>query len=525
MKTRDPQWYDLFQQRGTRRDFLRLGGSVAGLIALGSLPACGTERRRFPTLNGPFGLGVASGDPLHDSVVLWTRLTPTLDEAVGLGPDALAVDWEVAEDEAFSRVVASGTGSARPELGHSVHAEAQGLRSGREYFYRWIANGEASPVGRTKTAPAPDASPDEFRFAFASCQHYEHGHYTAYHHMAQEQLDLIVHLGDYIYESSWGTPIRHHEGPEIHTLEDYRGRYTTYRSEPNLMAAHASAPWVVTWDDHEVDNNWANMWAEDDQTTEELMLRRAAAFQAYYEFMPLRPSSMPTGPDMQIYRALRFGDLLDMTVLDTRQYRDDQACGDGTKPTCPGHQDEQRTVLGGTQRDWLFERVGSQQTTWNVLAQQIMVARLRGTNSDDDEVWSMDVWDGYPAERRRLLNRLSEVANPVVLTGDIHSNWVSDLHTDFDDLTSPIVATELTGTSISSGGNGQDMTNGGESVLSQNPHIKFYNGQRGYVSSTVTPESWTARYEVVPVITEPDAPKHTRATYVIEAGQPGAQEA
>jgi alkaline phosphatase D len=526
MKTRDLEWYDLFHMRGTRRDFLRLSGGVTGLVALGSLPACGTERSLALSAN-PFTLGVASGDPTSDGVVLWSRLARSALEAAQAADASVAVDWEIAEDDGFTRIAQSGSASATPQLGHSVHVEAAGLEPGREYFYRMMAGGQESPVGRTKTAPAVGAPVDRFRFAFASCQHYEHGLYTALGHLAEEDVDLIVHLGDYIYEMSYGENlVRHHDAPEPMTLDEYRARYTMYRSDPNLMAAHASAPWVVTWDDHEVDNNYADDIAEDEQTVEELLLRRAAAYQAFYEFMPLRRAAMPVGPDAQLYRRLRFGDLIEMDVLDTRQYRSDQPCGDRSKPSCAEHIAPDRSMLGARQRDWLFEGLAATEARWNVLAQQVMMARLRGTNAEGDETWSMDMWDGYPAEREALLRVLGDVgaANPIVLTGDIHSHWVADLHTDFDDLTSPIVATELVGTSISSNGDGQDMTASGERRLSSNPHIKFYNGQRGYVTAEVTPELWTSEFKIVPRVTEPGAAIETRATFVVENGRPGAQE-
>ena len=527
MKTHDLEWYDLFHLRGTRRDFLRLTGGVTGVVALGSLSACGRERSLALSAN-PFTLGVASGDPSPDGVVLWSRLARSALEAAGAADQAVGVDWEIAEDEGFTRIARSGSALATPQLGHSVHIELAGLEPGREYFYRLMAGGQVSPVARTKTAPALGAAVDRFRLAFASCQHYEHGLFTALRHLADENVDLIVHLGDYIYEMSYGqNPVRQHDAPEPLTLDDYRARYTTYRSDPNLIAAHASAPWVVTWDDHEVDNNYANDIAQDGQTVEELLLRRAAAYQAYYEFMPLRRASMPIGPDAQIYRRLRFGNLIEMDVLDTRQYRSDQPCGDRRQPSCVEHIVPEQSILGARQRDWLFEGLATTDARWNVLAQQVLVARLRENSADGDETWAMDMWDGYPAERQAMLGLLAEVgtSNPIVLTGDIHSNWVADLHTDFDDLSSPIVATEFAGTSISSGGDGQDMTAGGERRLSDNPHIKFYNNQRGYVTAEVTPDLWTSEFKIVPVVTEPGAALETRATFVVENGRPGAQEA
>jgi alkaline phosphatase D len=367
--------------------------------------------------------------------------------------------------------------------------------------------------------------PGQLNFAFASCQHYEQGLFTGLGHMAREELDLIVHLGDYIYEyGGIDGKVRKHTGPEITTLEHYRNRYGQYQTDPHLQAAHAHCPWLVTWDDHEVDNDYADDIAQDDQPVDEFLLRRAAAYQAFYEFMPLRRSSMPVGPDMQLYRRLRFGSLLEMNVLDTRQYRSDQPCAGA--PTCAQHIAPDQSILGAEQRNWLFAGLADTGARWNVLAQQVMMARLRGINDDGDETWSMDKWDGYPSERQATLELLAEVGtpNPIVLTGDIHSNWVADLHTDFDDLSSPIAATELVGTSITSGGDGQDMSAGGERRLSNNPHIKFYNAQRGYVTAEVTPDLWTSEFKIVPVVTEPGADIETRATFVVENGRAGAQE-
>jgi alkaline phosphatase D len=528
MKTHDIQWYDLFQRRTTRRDFFRVGGGATGLIALGTLPGCGTERS-FSFSSNPFSFGVASGDPSADGFVLWSRLAREALDSGGALTEQVAVTWELAEDEAFSRVVRSGSVLALPELGHSVHAEVDGLGAGREYFYRWVTGGESSPVGRTRTAPG--GSPEQVRFAFASCQNYEHGYFTSLRHLSMEDVDFVVHLGDYIYEKRFDDfGVREHEMAEVEvtTLDQYRARYTTYRLDPDLQAAHHAAPWIVSTDDHEVDNDYAGIVPEDDQTAEQLILRRAAGYQAFYEFMPLRRSSMPTGPDMPMYRRLRFGDLIDMSVLDTRQYRSNQPCGDirtSPKPSCAAHVSPDQSILGATQRDWLLEGLGNSQAQWNVLAQQVPVARLRGLTPEGEETWAMDKWDGYPAERQILLDYFAETrtSNPVVLTGDVHRSQVSDLKRDFEDMSSETVATELVGTSLVSGGDGQDMDRRGETILSNNPHTKFYNKQRGYVVSTVTPESWTADYRVVPFVQEPGADIGTRATFVIEAGQPGAE--
>ena len=285
--------------------------------------------------NYPFNLGIASGDPRPNGVLLWTRLAPeplAEDGRGGMPEETVPVQWEVADDENFSRIASQGTAHARPSLGHSVHAVARGLEPNRNYFYRFKAGSEISPVGRTKTVPAPGAAVSEMRFAFASCQQFEHGYYTAYRYISEEDLDLVVHLGDYIYEygiDEYVAPsgnVRHHNSQKIFTLPQYRNRYALYRSaSTNLKAAHAAFPWLVTWDDHEVENNYADGTPGSTLSVEEFLRRRAAAYQAYYEHMPLRRSSMPQGPDMPLYRRLTYGNLVEFNILDTRQYRNDQA--------------------------------------------------------------------------------------------------------------------------------------------------------------------------------------------------------
>ena len=523
-------WQQFLNAPNSRRHFLRLGLQLSVALSMGGFSslAHGAARRLASLPADPFTLGVASGDPTPDSVVLWTRLANEVLVQVGAANDDIEIGYEISDSESFGRVLRSGVIAAPAALGHSAHAEVRGLDSGRVYFYRWHLGNVTSPVGRTRTAAAADAEVDRFRFAFASCQQFEHGYYTAYRHMAQENFDLIVHLGDYIYERSWGENlVRAHEGPEILNLADYRARYYTYKSDPDIRAAHASAPWVVTWDDHEVDNNYAAEIAEDDQTPEQLLVRRAAAYQAYYEFMPIRLPVGRQGPDMPIHRRLRFGKLMEMNVLDTRQYRSDQACGDGRKVSCAEHQDSGRTLLGSAQKNWLFNSLETADATWNVLAQQIMMAGLRSRGEFDEQLWPMDIWDGYPHERRELLEALRDtgIANPVVITGDIHSNWAADLKLDFDNPNSQIVGSEFVGTSISSGGDGSDMTDYGAALLDNNPHVKFYNSQRGYVSVTLTPDLWRSDYKVLPGVTEAGAPISVRKTFVTEAGSPGVQEA
>lgn len=486
--------------------------------------------------NYPFTLGVASGDPLPDSVILWTRLAPDPLDGGGLdGEGDIEVRWEIARDAAFTTVLQSGAALATEALGHSVHVEARGLEPASEYFYRFMAGGEISTVGRTKTAPAADAAPEVVRFAFVSCQHYEQGYYTAYRQLANENLDLVLHLGDYIYEngpSENPEAIRYHTGGEIQTLVDYRNRYGLYKSDPDLQLAHGSAPFATTWDDHEVDNNYTGPHSEKGIPTEELLARRANAYQAYYENLPLRPESMPVGPDMQLYRRLKYGNLVEFSVLDTRQYRTDHPCGDGRQVSCPAQLDPSATTTGPKQERWLLDGLDASTSAWNVIAQQIMMAAI-DTEVGAGEVFGQDSWSGYPAARNRVLQHLMSrgTSNPVVLTGDVHSSWVNDLKADWDDPASVTIGTELVVTSISSGGDpdeGERAQNSDEvsETIQENPHVKFMDRNlRGYVSCEVTPQRWTAVYQACEGVTRPDLAVGSQATFVIETGVPGGQRA
>jgi alkaline phosphatase D len=345
--------------------------------------------------------------------------------------------------------------------------------------------------------------------------------------MADESLDLVVHVGDYIYENAGRpTQVRTHVGGELMSLEDYRNRHAQYKTDPHLQATHAAFPWIVTWDDHEVDNNYAGSISEEPGVAAaDLLRRRAAAYQAYYEHMPLRRTALPQGPDMLLYRQVPYGRLLDFTVLDTRQYRTDQPCGDGNKPPCDGVFDPQATLLGAQQERWLLDAWQRSPAVWNCVAQQVMMARV-DRRPGEEIAWSTDQWAGYDAVRKRLLQHLAErrVSNPIVLTGDIHTNWVNDLKVDFDQTDSPTVATEFVGTSISSGGDGTPTRRDTASVMAENPFVKFYNAERGYVRCEVTAERWTSDYRVVPFVTREGAPCLTRASFVVEKDRPGAQQ-
>ncbi|MFE5571295.1 alkaline phosphatase D family protein [Amycolatopsis japonica] len=523
----------------SRRRFLGYGsaGAAAVLLGTGAWNAAGA----MPLARGagdPFTLGVASGDPLPGGVVLWTRLAPKPYEADGFGGmprTPVRVEYEVSLDERFRAVVRRGSVVATPELGHSVHPEVHGLAPDHEYFYRFRTGGVISPVGRTRTAPVAWSSPRELNFAFASCQNWEAGHFTAYDHMAAEDLDLVVHLGDYLYESGVtgvgrGTPVGSQFKGETFDLARYRLQYALYKSEAPLMAAHAAFPWIHVNDDHEVENNWAGdisqIDKEPDQDRAVFRQRRAEAFQAMYEHLPYRIAQLPKGPDARLHRRLSYGTLADFTMLDTRQYRDDQPCGDGQSANCTERFDEDRTLLGSEQRQWLLDGFSRSRARWQILGNQ---APMGQTDTDAGEATNvyLDPWDGYVADRDRVLAAAQDrgVRNLVVITGDRHQNYAWDLKRDFNDPGSPTVASEFVGTSITSGGNGADMTPGGETLLKANPHMKFFNSQRGYVRVNVNRQRWRSDFRVVPFVNTPGAPISTRASYVVEDRRPGVQSA
>jgi alkaline phosphatase D len=518
------------RDRPTLETWLRVQFTRRSLLA-GGLAACGLGRATLrgnaqnPAASGAplFTLGVASGEPAPNGVVLWTRLAPDPINGGGMPPVPVTVNWQLARDEAMTKTVRSGHAVALPEWAHSVHVEVDGLEPDRWYWYRFRVGDEWSPIGRTRTLPGAGVPVRLLRFAFASCQYYEAGFFTAYRHMADEDLDLVFHLGDYIYEGrgSQGRP-RSHTGPVLMTLDEYRNRYAEYKTDADLQAAHAAFPWMVTWDDHEVANNYAADISQRNDPPDEFLRRREAAYRAYYEHMPLRRRSMPAGPFLHLYRDLTYGGLASFFVLDTRQYRTDQPCGDELTAPCPGAFDPAASILGEKQETWLFDGLGRSGSRWNVLPQQVMMAKLDRAVGPE-QVLAMDHWAGYEGSRTRLLRFFEEkrTANPIVLTGDIHKNIVCDLSLQPD---SPPVATELVGTSISTDGDGSDHPDNTDALLAENPFVKLYNGQRGYVSCEVTPDRLTAHYRVLEYVSKPGAPRQTRASFVIEDGRPGVQK-
>jgi alkaline phosphatase D len=529
------------QSAGQRRDFLRrLAAAGAAASWGGVLPVGAWARSRLQ--GQPFAWGVASGSPQADGMVLWTRIDPqALPAGDRLGP--LALRWELAHDEHFRRPLRSGQATALPELGHCVHVELAGLPSDRWYFYRFTLGDATSPTGRTRSLAAPGAQVQRFRFAFASCQRWEHGYYAAWRHLCAEQPDAIVFLGDYIYEyPSANLPAaalaRSHTLRYARSLADYRDRYALHRSDPELQAAHALCPWIVTWDDHEVENDYAGDQGQAD--TPDFLLRRAAAYQAFYENMPLRASALVHGlggldrPDaVRVNDRLAHGQLLRFHVLDTRQFRDVLACraphssGSGSlapqdcaELTAPG-----RSLLGAAQERWLQQGLAQDASPhgprWSVLAQQTLFSR-RNFRAAPHALYSTDSWDGYPAARQRLLDTLVQQPprNSVFIGGDIHQNYVCRVLADYQRPESATIASEFCGTSISSRSNTtQDKV---DAVARRNPHVLLANCEhRGYSVADVTPTTWTTRLRVLDDATRPDAQISTLARFVVEDGRPG----
>ncbi|MFE6359757.1 alkaline phosphatase D family protein [Streptomyces sp. NPDC057806] len=506
-----------------RRRFLTAGAAVLGAAASAQLWLPATARAAGTALpEGVFSLGVASGDPLPDGIVLWTRLAPDPLNGGGMPDAAVPVEWELAEDERFRKVARRGTAQARPEYGHSVHVDVRGLRPGRRYWYRFRAGGRLSPVGRTRTAPHPRSSGGELRLALASCQNWQHGWFTPYADMLAQDPDVVLFVGDYIYESvPSATALRRHEGTgEPYTLEQYRNRYAQYRSDPDLAAMHAGAPFVVTFDDHEVDNDFAGEIPQDPakQPHDAFVARLTAAYQAYYEHMPVRATAVPNGPHIRMHRRLEFGRLARLNVLDTRQYRSDQAT------TQAGAMDPSLTLLGAAQKQWLLDGLQDSPARWNLIASQIMMAEtdlLVGAGKQ----WFYDAWDGYQAERNRFLKEFRSVRNPVVLTGDRHLTMVSDLKEDFADPASAVVGAEFVGTSISSNGD-QDQDafrREWDPRRADNPHWKLLDAHRGYHLFDIRRDGIDAQVRVVDTVRRQTAVPSTLARLRVEAGRPGVE--
>jgi alkaline phosphatase D len=502
-----------------RRQFLTSGLATAALW-----PSMGSVRAaRFDS--DPFTLGVASGCPRPDSVVLWTRLIlPTDPLEVSADPFApidtvqqppIDVAWDVADDSGFGSIVASGVARATATLAHSVHVTVTGLRPDRWYFYRFRAGDALSPVGRTRTAPAVDAANTRFSLAFASCQQYEQGYYSAYRDMAERDLDLVVHLGDYIYERSYGANLVRRHGSGIPTLlYEYRDRHALYRSDPDLQRAHARFPWLVVWDDHEVVNNYGRDRSQDDVDPASFLKRRAAAYQAWYEHMPVPPQAAPRFDDLRIYGHFSFGQLLTLTLLDTRQYRSPASALDN-RAAASG-----QTLLGARQERWFRDAMRKADGQWSVIGQPTLLSE-RDTASGPNTSYNLDGWDGYRAARAHLLDTVLEarVDNPIVLGGDLHAFYAADVKTDFGATNAPVIATEFVTGSITSNGPSKTST---QTALAENPHLKFIDGEaHGYGMVHFTPDQTRTDFVAVSDRKDPDATARVRQSFAVLPGMPG----
>ncbi|MFQ4142105.1 alkaline phosphatase D family protein [Chlorogloeopsis sp. ULAP02] len=519
----------LLSTKAKRRRFL-IGAGTVTASAIASWTHKVVAQPRFSA--DPFSLGVASGDPLPNSVVLWTRLAPDPLNGGGIPQVNVPVRWQVALDENMRKVVQRGVAMATPQFAHSVHVDVHGLQPERWYWYQFKVGNEVSQIGRTRTAPAIGAPLHQLNFAFVTCQKWEDGYYSAYRRLAEENLDLVFHLGDYIYE--YGIPstggarnvsLPEQFSQETQTLEQYRLRYALYKTDPDLQKAHALFPFVVTWDDHEVDNDYTNEISEKNDPVELFLNRRAAAYQAYYEHMPLRDFSTPQRADTQLFRRLTFGNLAEFSVLDTRQYRSDHPCGDGETPRCSAALDPSKTMLGKKQERWLLDGLDRSQARWNVLAQQVLMAELDHKIGSGEVFWN-DSWDGYPLARDRVFSHIVSrlITNPVVITGDWHSTFVNDLKLNFKDSNSPTVATEFVTPSLTSNGDANVYGPYYGPMIPENPHIKFFDGdRRGYFRVNLNHQRWQTDLRIVTTVSRPDAPVYTLASFVVEDGRPGVQ--
>ncbi|MGP4047253.1 alkaline phosphatase D family protein [Streptomyces sp. 2A115] len=538
----DPQLRAAARHFGRRR-FFTVTAAAAALAFTTNLPARGAagsaELDAAKISTDPFTLGIASGDPMPGSVLLWTRLAPAPYEPDGgLPRQFVVVEWEVATDERFRETARSGIAIAYPEYNHTLHVDVDGLEPDRVYYYRFKTGTWISETGRTRTAPATTAAAAKLTYAAVACQAYTDGYYTVHRHLAQDDdVDMVFHLGDYLYEyavNSVGGARNYTDrklpdlfNREAMTLEDYRLRFALYKSDPDLRAVHAAHPFVVTWDDHETENNYAGAISENNDPPEAFLLRRAAAYRAHWENQPLRGAQRPNGPDMQLYRRLQWGRLAQFDVLDTRQYRSDQLHGD-TKHVLVGAEsdDPARTMTGAAQENWLIDGWRDSQALWNVMPQQVCFSQ-RKLDLNANAKMSMDAWDGYRASRRRILDgaKSAGVENLVVMTGDVHVGYAFDIKDDFDDPESKTLGTEIVATSVASGRDGAEKPPNWATYLKANPHLKFYNGRRGYVRVRLDRQTARADFRTVTAVTKPGAPITTAASFVTEAGDPGLKPA
>jgi alkaline phosphatase D len=489
----------------TRRRAL---ASIASLGAASGFASTRLHAAEWRSPDSPFTLGVASGFPTDRSVVLWTRLAPEpLAPGGGMSPRDIEVQWEVAGDERFTRVRRRGVALAGVGFAHSVHVEVGGLEPARDYWYRFTAGGQHSPVGRTRTFAAAGSPLSRLSIAVANCQHFEHGNYAAFAHIAEAAPDLILHLGDYIYEGA-GTDgrVRRHNGGTCRTLEDYRQRYAQYHQDPLLQAAHAAAPWMLTWDDHEVANDYAGLQGPRNEDPDAFLARRTAAYRAYYENIPLPPSAAPRGTAMPIHARRTLGDLAAIHLLDQRQYR-----------SAP-----EGTMLGAAQEQWFNEGLAGQRARWTLIAQGTLVSHL-DERPGEGRTFSTDNWNGQPAARERLLGAIRSHAapNPVILSGDLHAWVIGQVNEVPGQPDSPLLAAEFCTTSITSDPRPQSQM---ENWRRENPGLVYTQGQKqGYLGLVIEPRRLEAHLMAVEDIRIANSPVSILQRFTMEAGSPQVQ--
>lgn len=517
-----------------KRDFFRLVVATSGSLWV---PRSAWSQSKFK--DNPFTLGVASGSPTSDSVVIWTRLA--LDGLLGsaIGAQPVTVQWEVADDDRFTRNLVKGQSQAIVELAHSVHVEVPNLAADRWYFYRFLVGNAVSTVGRTRTLPSPDALVKKMRIAYASCQRFEHGYFSAYDHMLKEDLDLVFFLGDYIYEYPLtGNHARVAPSGWVTDLDSYRKRYALYRSEESLRAMHAACPWLVTWDDHEVQNDYAGTSVgENGPEINDFVARRAQAYQAFYEHMPLRASvltrsleGLSRGAEMRIYGGLQFGRLAAISMLDNRQYKSSIVCTRNNRPgsdtidpiSCASWSDASRSMLGAEQEAWLARSSQNAQGAWHLIGQTSTFGPRDFKAGAGQAYWN-DSWDGYAPSRDRVRDSLQAAylrnqAMPVMLGGDVHGNWVGHIKSDYAIPSSNNVGVEFCGTSITSRGGRNTRV---PEWLAKNPHYVYINQEvRGYGVVELTPTKLTTTLRGLDDGTQKETKLSTIGTYTVEAGKP-----
>lgn len=537
----------------SRRSFLKLSASAAaGLLSAPALvgcaygPAPGTSSGtglRTPVKNDPFCLGVAAGSPRPGGFVLWTRLAPdplSDDPSApgGMRGGPVRVAYEIAADPRMRSIVRKGVAMADPDFAYSVHQEVGGLVPGVTYWYRFMLGAASSRIGRVMAGPAAHDDLARLRIGIASCSNYEQGYFSAYRHMAEEKPDLVLFLGDYIYEgvdTRFPVVRRHDGGIEARTLAQYRNRYAQYRLDPDLQLLHAQVTALATWDDHEVDNDYGGEFSRSFEDPRLFLQRRAAAYRAFYEHMPLRPSlSRPNGAHMRIHDSYNFGSLAQIFMIDGRQYRSPSPCygpPDGGRSrvvyedACPERLSSARSMLGAAQEKWLFGSLSASRAKWNVLGQNVLMAENRQHMEGGRIGYWSDDWNGYPAARDRLIRHMHEckLANPAVFGGDVHAYWVNELKLDFADHKSPSVASEFVGTSISSYSPPYEKF---MKFVADNPHMKYFESRhRGYILSDIEKDRMTTKLQIVSDGRDPQARLATLKTYVTEAGRANAMEA